>query len=244
MRKYLSLSRLKSLQALFTVLGTGSLLLFYASSNSTLIDGFLIRQTRFLPVWATWNPFSLPILIAVSRTLQLRWQSLWLMTITVGVASGLALAGSEWLTRDGLVDASGLDHSRDCGTGAARADDRDQGSSLRTAVERRSVELKPSKRQQTGCWANQEHIIHEATRRSRLAARVPSFPQFVTRPRCRSLTRSSKNSPLSHDLHRGFWLCGRRCGSYPETLVLYRMRPIVDARVDLLVVRGASDTAV
>jgi hypothetical protein len=61
MRKYFSLSHLKSFQALFTVLGFGSLLIFYACSNSTAIDNLLIRQARSLPVWFVWNPFSLPL---------------------------------------------------------------------------------------------------------------------------------------------------------------------------------------
>ena len=109
MRKYLSLSRLKSFQALFTVIGTASLLLFYASSNSTLIDNFLVRQARSLPAWVTWNPFSLPLLVAVPRTtpVHAQWQLLLLMTVTLLVAGGLALVGSEWLTRDGLVKSAG-----------------------------------------------------------------------------------------------------------------------------------------
>jgi len=109
MRKYMSLSRLKSFQALFTVLGTGSLLIFYASSNSTLIDSFLVRQARSLPIWVAWNPFCLPLMVALSgvNPLQAQWRLLGLMTLALMVVCWLALAGSEWLTRDGLVKAGG-----------------------------------------------------------------------------------------------------------------------------------------
>lgn len=109
MRKYLSLSHLKNVQALFTVLGTASLLFFYASSNSTLIDRFLVRQARSLPTWITRNPFSLPLMVVVpgATPLQVQWRLLGLMTLMLMLACGLALAGSEWLTRDGLVKAGG-----------------------------------------------------------------------------------------------------------------------------------------
>lgn len=114
MRKYLSRSRLKSLQALFTVIGTASLLIFYSSSNSTVIDGFLVRQARSLPAWATWNPFSLPLMVVVPGSnvpgvtpLQMQWRVLALMAFTLAVVCGVVLAGSEWLTRDGLLKAGG-----------------------------------------------------------------------------------------------------------------------------------------
>lgn len=38
---------------------------------------------------------------------------------------------------------------------------------------------------------------------------MPSFPQLSHVLAAVALTRSSKNPPLSHDLLRGFWLCGR-----------------------------------
>jgi ABC-2 type transport system permease protein len=109
MRKFLSLSQLKNFQALFTVLGTGSLLIFYACSNSTLIDNFLVRQARSLPAWISWNPFSLPLMIALPRVtpLQVQWWVVGLMFLTLIMACGIALAGSESLTRDGLVKAGG-----------------------------------------------------------------------------------------------------------------------------------------
>jgi len=43
---------------------------------------------------------------------------------------------------------------------------------------------------------------------------------------------------------RPFRVVCRQTGNYPETLVLYRMRPVVEWQVDLGVGRGASDTAV
>jgi ABC-2 type transport system permease protein len=109
MRKYFSLSHLKSFQALFTVLGFGSLLIFYACSNSTAIDNLLIRQARSLPVWFVWNPFSLPLMVVVPGVspLHLQWWVLGLMAFSLLAAGSLALAGSEWLTRDGLMKAGG-----------------------------------------------------------------------------------------------------------------------------------------
>jgi ABC-2 type transport system permease protein len=109
MRKYFSLSHLKSFQALFTVLGYGSLLIFYACSNSTVIDNLLIREARSLPVWFVWNPFSLPLMVVVPGVspLHLQWWVLGLMAIHLLAAGSLALAGSEWLTRDGLMKAGG-----------------------------------------------------------------------------------------------------------------------------------------
>ena len=40
------------------------------------------------------------------------------------------------------------------------------------------------------------------------------------------------------------WMVSRPTGSYPETLVLYRTRPVVEWQVDSGVGWGASDTAV
>jgi membrane protease YdiL (CAAX protease family) len=108
MRKYLSLSHLKNFQALFTVLGSASLLFFYASSNSTLIDSFLVRRARALPTWVTWNPFSLPLAVIPGvASLQVQWRLLGLMTLMLMLAGWAALAGSAWLVRDGLVKAGG-----------------------------------------------------------------------------------------------------------------------------------------
>jgi ABC-2 type transport system permease protein len=109
MRKYLSLSHLKNFQALFTVLGSASLLFFYASSNSTLIDSFLVRRARALPTWVTWNPFSLPLMAVIPgvASLQVQWRLLGLMTLMLMLAGWAALAGSAWLVRDGLVKAGG-----------------------------------------------------------------------------------------------------------------------------------------
>ncbi|MGA7633599.1 MAG: CPBP family intramembrane glutamic endopeptidase [Terriglobales bacterium] len=109
MRKYLSLSHLKNFQALFTVLGTASLLFFYASSNSTLIDSFVVREARSLPTWVTRNPFSLPLMAVIPGVtpLHVQWRLLGLMTLMLMLACWGALAASEWLVRDGLVKASG-----------------------------------------------------------------------------------------------------------------------------------------
>jgi len=58
-----------------------------------------------------------------------------------------------------------------------------------------------------GCWANQEHIIHEATKRSRLAARVPSFPQL-------SRVLAAVASPAVHAKWLTIRLSWRRISSF------------------------------
>jgi ABC-2 type transport system permease protein len=106
MRKFLSLSQLKNIQALFTVLAMVSLLLAFASSISKPLDDFLIRRASS-GVWS-WNLFSLPLYIGIpsATARQIEFSVLGMMALVVGAVS-TALLGSEWLTREGLVRAGG-----------------------------------------------------------------------------------------------------------------------------------------
>ena len=108
LRKFLSRDRLKNTQALFTVLGTACLLMFYACMFSAPFAGFLTRRAAAMPQLLTWNPSSLP-LTAISPGLS-GWQRQLLVLAMVGgiLATVLfAALASEWLTRDGLIKAGG-----------------------------------------------------------------------------------------------------------------------------------------
>ena len=107
MRKFLSLSQLKNIQALSTVLAMVSLLLIFASSVSKPLDDFLVGQAASVGA-LRWNPFSLPLYLGVSSATMRQIQIVVLGMIAVALGSvSIALLGSEWLTRDGLIRASG-----------------------------------------------------------------------------------------------------------------------------------------
>jgi hypothetical protein len=61
LRKLFNLSQLKNTQALFTVLGTVSLLLVYAACTARHLDDFLVERATAMPEFLAWNPFSLPL---------------------------------------------------------------------------------------------------------------------------------------------------------------------------------------
>jgi ABC-2 type transport system permease protein len=108
LRKLLSLSQLKNLQALFTVLGTVSLLLIYASSLSKPLDDFIVARAAAMPGFLIWNPFSVPLILGLpsASTSQILLAGATMLVITFAFPT-LALVGSERLTRDGLVKAGG-----------------------------------------------------------------------------------------------------------------------------------------
>src|SRR5580692_10658357 len=60
MRKFFSLSQLKNIQAVFTVLGMASLMLVIASGVSAPLAGWLVGRVASLRA-LTWSPFSLPL---------------------------------------------------------------------------------------------------------------------------------------------------------------------------------------
>lgn len=108
LRKYLSLSQIKNVQALCTVFGTAGVLLCYASSLSKPLDEFLVRVGGKLPEFLVWNPVSLPLILGLPGSLP--WQkefSAALMAFFAVAAVTLTLAASDRLTRDGLVKAGG-----------------------------------------------------------------------------------------------------------------------------------------
>jgi len=108
LRKLLSLSQLKNVQALFTVLGTVCLLLIYASSLSKPLVDFLVARARAMPGFLVWNPFSLPLILGLpSASASQLFLADCMMLVFILAFSSLALLGSERLTRDGLVKAGG-----------------------------------------------------------------------------------------------------------------------------------------
>src|SRR6266478_7438647 len=108
LRKFLSLNQLKNIQALFTVLGTVSLLLIYASSISKPLGDFIVARAAAMPGFLIWNPFSLPLILGLpSASPSQVFLAADAMLFIILAFPSLALVGSEWLTRDGLVKAGG-----------------------------------------------------------------------------------------------------------------------------------------
>jgi ABC-2 type transport system permease protein len=108
LRKYLSLDRLKNAQALFTVLGSVCLLIFYASMFSASLAGALVNHVAATPWLWNWNLFSLP-LIASSPGVGTRHRELCVLAMAALDLAAIcfALLAAEWLTRDGLMRAGG-----------------------------------------------------------------------------------------------------------------------------------------
>lgn len=108
LRKLLTLNQLKNIQALFTILGTVSLLLVYAASFSKPLIDFLVARATAMPEFLGWNPFSLPLGLGLPAAAASQIRLVAFMMMFIGAAfCSLALLGSEWLTRDGLVKAGG-----------------------------------------------------------------------------------------------------------------------------------------
>ena len=108
LRKLLTLSQLKNVQALFTILGTVSLLIIYASCLSKPLDDFLVARATAMPALLAWNPFSLPLFLGIpSAAASHAPLVISLMILFTLSFPSLALLGSERLTRDGLVKAGG-----------------------------------------------------------------------------------------------------------------------------------------
>jgi ABC-2 type transport system permease protein len=108
LRKTMNLSRLKNLQAAFTILGTVALLIFYAASFSGTAKAFLVHRAASIPSVWIWNPFSVPLVLGIPEATS--WQLLagvLEMIVVLGAVISFALLGCEWLTRDGLVRAGG-----------------------------------------------------------------------------------------------------------------------------------------
>lgn len=108
LRKFLSLDRLKNAQALFTVLGTVCLLIFYVCMFSPQIATVLVHRAASMPELMIWNPFFLP-LMAGNPALRGWRHELFVPAMIGGTFAAIFFAalGSEWLTRDGLIKAGG-----------------------------------------------------------------------------------------------------------------------------------------
>jgi ABC-2 type transport system permease protein len=107
LRKYLSLSQIKNLQASCTIIGTAGMF-FYLLIFAKPVADFIVKHVSEIPSFLIWNPFSLPLLIAVPGThpAQLRLIGLAMIAgpLIVGVS---ALYATDLLTRNGLVTAGG-----------------------------------------------------------------------------------------------------------------------------------------
>jgi hypothetical protein len=99
-RMAVPLPRLKNLQAVFTVAGTGALFVVLASVFPSAAQQSVLDRLADLPSWARWNPLSLPVLLcAGGRVPWLAAAALggWLVgavTVAVLVCARLVQAGS------------------------------------------------------------------------------------------------------------------------------------------------------
>jgi membrane protease YdiL (CAAX protease family) len=108
LRKFLTLGQIKNVQALLTIVGTVSLVLFYAVTFQSPVTVFLVHHTTSLSHVFAWNPFLLPLLLAVPSAPA--WQfplGVFGMISAVFAIGAVALIVSELLVRDGLVTAGG-----------------------------------------------------------------------------------------------------------------------------------------
>ena len=108
LRKFLSLSQLKNLQALFTVVGTICLLLYLASLFSQPLDGFFVGHAKELPASFAWNPLSFYLLLGSPTGTAGQAISVYVLMaiITVGTVS-ISLFFAEFLIREGLLKSAG-----------------------------------------------------------------------------------------------------------------------------------------
>jgi ABC-2 type transport system permease protein len=107
LRMYMNLRQIKNAQAFFTVLATVALLFFYATPYGPLASS-MVRWAARLPEALTWNPFLMPLWLAIPATSQLQLRVMAFAMIAAALTSSwLSLLGGEWLTRGGLVSAGG-----------------------------------------------------------------------------------------------------------------------------------------
>jgi len=108
LRKFLSLSQLKNLQALFTVLGTIFLLLYLASLFSQPLEAFLVGQAKELPASFTWNPLSFYLLLGAPHSNPAEAMTVGaLMAVIAFGTAAVALFFAEFFIREGLLKSSG-----------------------------------------------------------------------------------------------------------------------------------------
>ncbi len=108
LRKFLSLSQLKNLQALFTVLGTIGLLLYLASLFSQPLEAFLVGYAKALPASFAWNPLSFYLLLGSPTGTPVEAMSVYALMVMIAVGTAaLALFFAEFLIREGLLKSSG-----------------------------------------------------------------------------------------------------------------------------------------
>ena len=107
LRKFLSLSQIKNLQASCTIVATAAIFLYLSIFAKPVAD-FIVNHVSEIPAFLIWNPFSLPLMIAVPGTHPAQLRLAGLAMIAVPLIVGLsALYTTDLLTRNGLVTAGG-----------------------------------------------------------------------------------------------------------------------------------------
>jgi len=108
LRKFLNLSQLKNLQALFTVTGTIFLLLYLASLFSQPLETFLVGEAKKLPDSFAWNPLSFYLALGgphATFATAMTVGGLMVLIVTGTAAAALMLA--EYCIREGLLKSAG-----------------------------------------------------------------------------------------------------------------------------------------
>ena len=107
LRKLLSLGQMKNLQASCTIFVTAALFLYIATIAKPVTD-FIFNHVAKIPAFLIWNPFSLPLLIAIPGTppaqVRLAGFAMLALPLIVGLS---ALYATDLLTRNGLVTYGG-----------------------------------------------------------------------------------------------------------------------------------------
>jgi ABC-2 type transport system permease protein len=104
LRAALSLPRVALAQAALQLLGSLLLALAFTSLSHVGL-GFLIARARTLPVWALFNPFSLPFAWLLEGASGLLASGVALLLAPLAVGSAIALGGV--MLRDGLLSGTG-----------------------------------------------------------------------------------------------------------------------------------------
>ena len=100
LRKHLAPSRLKNLQALFTLVGIVLLFLLFALARSQVVIQWVVRLARAARRLLVWNPLSIPAAAFSSARRHAAWE------IAAPPSSSSAAIGlCSFLVRDGLVSA-------------------------------------------------------------------------------------------------------------------------------------------
>jgi membrane protease YdiL (CAAX protease family) len=108
LRKFLPLRQIKNAQAFFTIAGAVSLVLFYSATFPSPLESFLVHHAASLPYAFRWNPFVLPLMLALPSASALQIVlAVFAMIITASVVTATSLLGSERMSSGGLTTTGG-----------------------------------------------------------------------------------------------------------------------------------------